>query len=344
MARPYVLCGMPARRVILSTARQAAHYHCISRVVDRNFVFDEHERDVFRKIMRQVEAFCGVRVLAWTMLSNHFHVLVEVPPRPAQPLSDGEIIARCEKLYSPRSMPQIADDFDVARRAGAAALERLRAKYLNRMWDLSEFMKTLKQKFTGWFNREHERVGTLWESRFKSIVVEGSWASLLRVAAYIDLNAVRAGLVEDPKDYRWCSYSEAVAGDRVARKGLAIALSEVKPDADWRYVGTRYRKIIFGIGEARPDRHGISREEVAKVWRDGGNLSMAQLLRCRLRYMSDGLAIGSASFVEKVFQSKREIFSERRTSGARRMRGGNWGELRCARALRVNPVSLSGDG
>lgn len=344
MARPYVIFWMLARRVILSTARQAAHYHCISRVVDRRFVFDVHERDVFRKVMRQVEAFSGVRVLAWTILSNHFHVLVEVPPRPAQPLTDGEIIARCEKLFAPRSMLQIADDFDVARRAGGAALERLRAKYLNRMWDLSEFMKTLKQKFTGWFNRKHDRVGTLWESRFKSIVVEGSWASLLRVAAYIDLNAVRAGLVEDPKDYRWCSYGEAIAGDRVARKGLAIALSDVKPNADWRDVGPSYRKILFGIGEVNSGRQGISRGEVAKVWSDGGKLSMPQLLRCRLRYMSDGLAIGSASFIEKIFRSKREFFSERRRSGARRMRGGEWGELRSARALRVDPVSLSGDG
>jgi hypothetical protein len=65
-------------------------------------------------------------------------------------------------------------------------------------------MKTLKQKFSIWFNRTHGHVGVLWEARFKSVIVDGEWSSLLKVAAYIDLNAVRAGLADDPKDYRWC--------------------------------------------------------------------------------------------------------------------------------------------
>ena len=95
---------------------------------------------------------------------------------------------------------------------GGVVHERWRAKYLKRMWDLSEFMKTLKQKFTGWFNRQSGRQGTLWERRFKSVLVEGSWGCLLKVAAYIDLNSVRAGMVDDPKDYRWSGYAQAVAG------------------------------------------------------------------------------------------------------------------------------------
>jgi putative transposase len=63
------------------------------------------------------------------------------------------------------------------------------------------------------------------------LVVEGSWECLLVVAAYIDLKAVRAGIVDDPKDYRWCGYGEAVAGDPVARRSLAATLSGVKADA-----------------------------------------------------------------------------------------------------------------
>ncbi len=73
-------------------------------------------------------------------------------------------------------MPKIEWEFENAQRLGGDTLERVRARYLRRMWDLSEFMKTLKQKFTSWFNREHDRVGTLWESRFKSVIVEGQLA------------------------------------------------------------------------------------------------------------------------------------------------------------------------
>ena len=235
-------------------------------------------------------------------------------------------------------------EFGNARRAGGAVLERLRERYLKRMWDLSEFMKTLKQKFSRWFNRKHRRVGTLWESRFKSVLVEGSWSCLLKVAAYIDLNAVRAGLVADPKDYRWCGYGEAVSGNRQARRGLSATLSDLKPGATWRDVGPRYRKILFGIGEETSVRAGISREQVAKVWAAGGKLTLPQLLRCRVRYLTDGLAIGSAGFIQRVFASTREAFSAGRQTGARRMVGGDWGELRTARALRVAPISPSGDG
>ncbi|MFT4546668.1 MAG: putative transposase [Verrucomicrobiales bacterium] len=288
--------------------------------------------------MRQVEAFSGVQVVTWTILSNHFHVLLEVSPRPAVALGDDEILERCHELYSADSMIAVEWEFAEAQRIGGEVLTKLRARYLNRMWDLSEFMKTLKQKFTMWFNRSHERVGVLWESRFKSVVVEGHWNSLLKVAAYIDLNALRAGIVDDPKEYRWCGYCEAVAGDRVARRGISAALVDLKTDANWGDVGPRYRKILFGIGEESSARAGLSHAEVAKVWAAGGKLSLAQLLRCRVRYFSDGLAVGREPFVDSVFAVLRDAFTSGRESGARRMSSGGWEELRSARALRVKPI------
>ncbi|MFT4547468.1 MAG: putative transposase, partial [Verrucomicrobiales bacterium] len=317
-------------------------YHCLSRVVDRNFVFQKHERDVFRKVLRQVEAFSGVRVLTWTILSNHFHVLLEVPPKPATELADEEILERCRALYSPVSMVAVEWEFGEAQRLGGEVHRRLRARFLKRMFDLSEFMKTLKQKFTFWFNRKHDRVGVLWESRFKSVLVEGHWNSLLKVAAYIDLNPVRAGLVEDPKDYRWCGYGESVAGDRAARRGISASLTDLKSGANWADVAPRYRKILFGIGEENSTRNGLSHAAVAKVWAAGGKLSLQQLLRCRLRYFSDGMAVGRESFVESVFAVMRDVFAEKRETGARKMRGGEWEDLRVARALRVKPVDPGG--
>ena len=338
-----------ARKHLLSPSRYGSHYHCISRVVDRNFVFGSQERDVFRKVLRQVESFSGVCVLTWTMLSNHFHVLVQITPPPADPLSDEAILDRCRSLYSPGGMTEVELEFEEARRLGGGALGAVRQKYLKRMWDLSEFMKTLKQKFTLWFNRSRGRVGTLWESRFKSVLVEGSWKCLLKVAAYVDLNAVRAGLVRDPKDYRWCGYGEAVAGDRAARRGLSAALSEMRSGASWRDVGPRYRKVLFGIGEeegssAEPGAASLSRAAVAKVFAAGGKLTLAQLLRCRVRHFTDGVVIGTESFVESFFDLKRGSFSARRKTGARRLKGGDWGELRSARALAVDPISPGGDG
>jgi hypothetical protein len=62
-------------------------------------------------------------------------------------------------------------------------------------------------------------LGTLWEGRFKSVLVEGTGQTLSTMAAYIDLNPVRAGIVKDPADYRWSGYAEAVEepiGDRLS--------------------------------------------------------------------------------------------------------------------------------
>ena len=81
------------------------------------------------------------------------------------------------------------------------------------MNDLSEFMKTFLQRFTRWFNRTHKRRGTLWEARYKSVIIESGLAART-LAGYIDLNPVRAGLVEDPADYPWSSYGEAVFGKK----------------------------------------------------------------------------------------------------------------------------------
>jgi hypothetical protein len=61
-------------------------------------------------------------------------------------------------------------------------------------------------------DRTRCRQGTLWEERFKSVLVEGAGPALSVMAAYIDMNPVRAGLVSDPKDYRWCGNAAAVAG------------------------------------------------------------------------------------------------------------------------------------
>ena len=62
---------------------QVAHYHCVSRVVDRNFVLGELEKEIFVKLMRRYETYCGVRVLSFCIMTNHFHILLEVPKRPA---------------------------------------------------------------------------------------------------------------------------------------------------------------------------------------------------------------------------------------------------------------------
>jgi hypothetical protein len=82
----------------------------------------------------------------------------------------------------------------------------------------------------------------------------------------------------------------------------------------------------------------MSLEEVRKVREAGGKLSRAQLLRCRVRYFSDGVAIGSKGFVEEIFQVSRECFGAKRKDGARQIRESAEGSLFSLRALRIDPL------
>jgi len=62
-------------------AEGVGHYHVVSRIVDRTFRLDDGEKEIFRGMLRRAEAFCGVRVLTYAVMSNHFHLLVEVGER-----------------------------------------------------------------------------------------------------------------------------------------------------------------------------------------------------------------------------------------------------------------------
>ena len=187
------------------------------------------------------------------------------------------------------------------------------------MGDLSVFMKELKHRFSKWFNRRHGRFGTLWAERFKSVVVEDSIESLGTVARYIDLNPVRAGIVDDPKDYRFCSYAEAVAGSARARRGIASFHDETI----WRRIGPAYRVSLFvesGVTNSSKKK-ALDRETILRELRGGGRLPLAAVLRVRVRYFNDGAVLGSRAFVNTVFAEFRDRFGDRRESGARPIRG-----------------------
>ena len=335
-----------------------AIYHCISRVVDRRFVFGDGEREHFRMFMRMQENFTGCRVLTYCVMSNHFHVLLEVPPMPEGGISDEILLKRLAALYSEAFVDGVAKELEGARKEGSEAMvAEIHARFTYRMHDLSEFMKTLLQRFTRWFNREHNRRGTLWEERYKSVIVESGVAART-IAAYIDLNPVRAGMVSDPGDYRWSGYGEAIGGGKKgngkkAREGLVRACMNHKGigfEAEkWKEVSRIYRRAMgmalgrkSGRAEVGVSGHATKNEEEMLASKDNEtvlpDLGMAAMLMKRVRYFTDGAVIGSKEFVNEAFAGARERFSEKRKDGARRMRGSGKaaaGTLWSMRDLRV---------
>ena len=336
-----------------------AIYHCISRVVDRRFVFGDAEREHFRMFMRMQENFTGCRVLSYCVMSNHFHVLLEVPPMVEGGISDGELLKRLAAVHTEAFVAGVAKEIVDARAAGLdERVAEIHERFTYRMHDLSEFMKTLLQRFTRWFNRTHERSGTLWEERYKSVIVESGVAART-MAAYIDLNPVRAGMVADPAAYRWSSYGEAVGGGtkgngKKAREGLVRACMGHQGagfEAElWKDVSRIYRRTM-GPALGRESGRAEVEEGVVRLQRNAAealeagengtvlpDLGIAAMLRCRVRYFTDGAVIGSREFVNEVFDGARERFTGKRKDGARRMRGSGApaaGTLWSMRDLRV---------
>jgi len=316
--------------------------------VDRAFKLDDGEKEIFRRMMRKAEAFSGVRVLTYAVMSNHFHVLVEVPERGE--VGEAELLSRMTALYGKAYVAGKVLQWAEWRKNGAAYLaDAERDRLLARMGDVSAFVKTLKQRYSMSYNARHQRSGTLWEERFKSVLVENGESAKAAVAAYIDLNPVRAKIVEDPKDYRWSGYGEACGGNKVAREGLMTVHESrhVEQSGAWRHVSTRYRVLLYAAGEERRAaygghvvRKGIVSAEVDRVLESNGKLPLPEILRCRVRYFTDGMAIGGKAFVEQVFNDNRGLFGPKRKDGARKMRFGEWGDLRTARALRVDAIRM----
>jgi REP element-mobilizing transposase RayT len=304
---------------------ETAYYHLMSRTVGGEAMFGIREREVLRKMIWQVAEFSGIRVITYAVMKNHFHIMVEVPG--GREVSDAEIIRRYRKLYPTPTpwQPMRAEVLERRLANGSAEGEKLRKELTRRMHDVSWMMKTLKHRFTFWFNRSRDRFGTIWSERFKSVLVEGDRWALRTVAAYIDLNAVRAGLVEDPKDYRFCGYGEAMGGGRLAREGLQI----VDPDL------AGYRQTLYGAGSGeKSETCSVDRQEAVRVLEEEkGKLPLSVVLRCRVRYFTDGMMIGSPEFVER--QVKAKSGGRKRPRRSHSMRGSDWGGLSVATGLRA---------
>jgi len=316
----------------------SAVYHCISRTVNKEMLFDVGAKEVFRRQIWRVAEFSGVRILTYCVMTNHVHLLVWVPDRNEVEVTDQELVRRYRVLYGERTQYQRmrTEVVEKTLQGGGEEAQELRERLMHRMHDISEYMKSLKQRYTRWYNHKHGRVGTLWSERFKSMMVQEQGEGVRIVAAYIDLNPVRGGMVEDPKDYRYSGYGEAMGGSKGAREGLAWVMGQEA--GRWGEESASYRRLVYCKGAVGAPGQGGGGKIRQERWREqmerGGRLPVAEAIRCRVRYFADGGVIGTGAYVQRIFESNREQFGARRRTGPRRMKGSEWEGLRVLRDLR----------
>ena len=226
-------------------------YHLISRLAHQAFFLDDDEKTRAVALLRRVEEFSGVIVLAYAIMSNHFHIFIYVPE--PEEIGDEEILRRINALYREASLSQVLGEWtrlrdeELKTLGFAQSTEKYvshfgeyRRSFLRRMWNSSEFMRTYKQHFTMSFNGRRDHCGTMFEGRYHERNCKPEEPEMWRTAAYIDINAWKVGIVERAEDYEWCSFAAAVRGDTKARRGYAFMYG----NGDWDAICASHEKSM----------------------------------------------------------------------------------------------------
>jgi hypothetical protein len=261
-------------------------YHICNRVAGdpNDLPFGDAEKEKFVELVHRLAAYYSVEVLAYNALGNHYHLLLL--PAVSAP-SNEETARRYEAFYEGRRWldPQGEHCAEIGRR----------------LHDISWFVRDLQQRFTTWYNhtRTSLRRGGLWAGRFKSCIVEEG-EPVWRCLKYIEMNAVRANIVQDPGDYRFCSWG---AWTRTGRHPFAESLQRhVMPGLEW----LSSKAGLEGLREElRLDLLGMTAQESGVVGhrydelmaKASSGVSFHFDLGQRCRYWSDAVVIGSEPFV-----------------------------------------------
>jgi putative transposase len=190
------------------------------------------------------------------------------------------------------------------------------------MIDISHFMAVFQQRFACYINRVHNRRGRLWSNRFKSTILEGG-SALWNCVKYIELNPVRAGIVENPADYRFCTWGRFCGSGKHAfaanfHKHMKTGMATVQMNEfSFEAVCTLFRAEIARtiVSERAESSEADIRDAMDKA--KCGDSMPVKFLR-RTRHWADGAIIGSKAFVQEAacqFEDKERVLKKTLSRG-----------------------------
>ena len=250
--------------------------HCVEGV-SREFPFGDVEKEKFLKHLKRTLMLYSIECLSAVVMSNHYHLILYVPK---ETFSLEEMAERIKKFKKGKIIATVHDIYTQRRHEMSN--------------DLSSFMKELQQVYTCWYNktRGYKRRGTLWEQRFKCTKL-ASLESLATCLQYVELNPVRAEIVHDPADYRFCTYGVWQQRgkhpfQKSFEKHMVSALKIYLKSENIRGLQAYFRERFAGIiaGEK-----GGSMAEVNLAIRQAGKTKVHPLLR-RSRFWIDSMVLG----------------------------------------------------
>jgi putative transposase len=210
-----------ARKVVV-VADEVGVYHCISRCVRRAFICGmdaysgrnyAHRRAWVRERVQHLSALFGIEVFAYSVMSNHLHLVLRNRPDRVAQLGNREVAERWCRLFPGKGALERGELYDAnklkALLKDAGMLEVVR----QRLGDLSWFMRCLNEFLARRANREDGCTGRFWEGRFRCQRLMDTGA-MLACMAYVDLNPVRAQIAEGLADSEFTSAYDRVVAQR----------------------------------------------------------------------------------------------------------------------------------
>ena len=268
---------------------QDTWHHAYNRIAGcpGDFPFGPIEKERFVRILHKLSRLYAVRVLAYQVMSNHFHLLLYAPA----------------DIPSPEETCRRYAEFHDGKRS-LDPESKLCILWSRRIRDVSWFMGHLERLFTVWFNRTRSvrRRGALWAGRFKNTILENGLA-VWDCWKYIEMNPVRAGMVKHPADYRFCSFGVWVqSGRHPFEKTLETLLLPVLRGLLGVESVAEVRRMLgqeFARHRAE-EAHKAPAEVELEIQRAGRPMRFSTQAHRRMRYWVDGLVIGSELFVREV--------------------------------------------
>ncbi len=299
-----------ARPKRLKMIGEEGFFHIMSRTVGQEFYLGDVEKEELLNIIKYYSGFYFVKPIGLTIMSNHFHLLIKSEPESYY--TDRQVKQRIAKYLDKEKKKRKTEAGNDTSDISSHELEKIKKQ----MADISEYVRAVKQTFARWYNKMNNRKGYFWGARFKSVLIEKG-ESLQNCLAYIDLNPVRAGLVEKPEDYRWSAIGYRIYTDN---KGDFLSFDGIFPDSELKDRSKEellqcYRYFVYKCGNIK--KLSLSDIEEGKEVEDVKSiidnqtynhelmrrfkLPKEEILLGRIRYFSDGMVIGSKKFLKEVY-------------------------------------------
>ena len=240
-------------------------------------------------------AFTGDSPRGTSMYLGDVEWRYAVMPRPSVnfTMSDEEMLKRLGGLYPEKRVEEIGEWWKEERRRGNnAVVDECKEKYCHRMYNLSQFVKTLKETVAMKYKKTFKHQGCFWNGRFYSGVVENDLEVLSVVAGYIVYNPVKAKLVESARNWRYSSYAAALGDGPIALSCRDMFSRMFR--CDWKEA----RKIIEEVLDDKlPD--GVMPEQI-EAYYEAKRLERIRETRSRTRRVAteDHLAVNGDNAIK----------------------------------------------